>query len=450
VNNLSNSTDVVRPFDPKRDGAWTRQNATHLLWRARFGASFEQIQTSTADGLDRSVEKLLTPQKDSDDFKVAEPLLRQTAHQTGNIADLKAWWLYRMLYSANPLVEKMSLLWHNQFATSYSKVQSVDHMAAQNDLIRQHAVGSFRDLLHGMARDVAMLIWLDSNSNRKRHANENFSREVMELFSLGEGNYTEVDIKQAARAFTGWHVRDDKFWFNRIQHDFTEKTVFGKTGKFDGDELIDLCLEHKACPRFLATKLLTTFVTPRPGTEVVDGLASRIRTHDYDMSKVLRELFRSAYFFSDEVQRSIIKSPLDLVLGSIRSLDGRANLQNAARLLAELGQDVFEPPTVKGWEGGRLWISSATLLQRANFAAELTKGNDLGPIRDPGSTAVKFGWNDDDAAIHYFVGLLLARELQPAAIEQLREYMRGVKADRGNRLRGLIHLVMTMPEFQLV
>ena len=447
---LSKSTDVVRPFDPKRDGAWTRQHATHLLWRAGFGASFEQIQASATAGLERSVERLLTPQGEGDDFKVAEPLLRNTAHQTENVADLKVWWLYRMLNSTNPLVEKMSLLWHNQFATSYSKVQSVDHMADQNDLIRRHAVGSFRDLLHGMARDVAMLIWLDSNSNRKRHANENFSREVMELFSLGEGNYTEEDIKQAARAFTGWHVRDDKFWFNRIQHDFTEKTVFGKTGKFDGDELIDLCLEHKACPRFLATKLLTTFVTPRPGTEVVDGLASRIRTHDYDMTKVLRELLRSAYFYSEEVQGSLIKSPLELVLGSIRSLEGKANLQSAAQLLAELGQDVFEPPTVKGWEGGRLWVSSATLLQRANFAAELTKGNDLGPIHDPSSTAEELGWKNDEAAIQHYVSLLLARELAPASLDQLREFMHSVKASRGNRLRGLIHLVMTMPEFQLV
>ena len=144
-----------------------------------------------------------------------------------------------MLHSANPIVEKMSLFWHNHFATSYAKVQSVEHMAAQNDLIRRTAVGSFRQLLAGMSRDVAMLIWLDGNANRKRHANENFAREVLELFSLGLGNYTERDIKEAARAFTGWHVREDRFWFNKRQHDSASKSLLGRSGNFDGDDVID-------------------------------------------------------------------------------------------------------------------------------------------------------------------------------------------------------------------
>ncbi|MFT5411861.1 MAG: hypothetical protein ACI9NC_004598, partial [Verrucomicrobiales bacterium] len=190
----------------------TRDDAVHLLWRSGWGATVEEVDRVVADGLARTVEILITPQAEGENFSRTEPMLYQSANATGNIDALKNWWLYRMLYTANPLAEKMALFWHNHFATSNTKVRSARHMAVQNLLIRQHALGSFRQLLGGMARDVAMLKWLDTNSNRKRQPNENFAREVMELFTLGVGNYSEHDIKEAARAFTGWHLRNDGFW----------------------------------------------------------------------------------------------------------------------------------------------------------------------------------------------------------------------------------------------
>ena len=192
MNNSTLSAGPLRSYDSKSQG-WTRQEATHLLWRTQFGASHEEIGQAVDDGLEKTLDRLLTPQAESVEFESANRLLRQNAFDTGNIDNLKAWWLYRMLNSANPLVEKMALFWHNHFATSNAKVQSVEHMAAQNDLIRRMAVGNFRELLSGMTRDVAMLFWLDGNANRKRHANENFAREVMELFSLDVGNYTEIE-----------------------------------------------------------------------------------------------------------------------------------------------------------------------------------------------------------------------------------------------------------------
>ena len=240
----------------RTDGQWSRSAATHLLWRTGFGASADEIQQATQDGLDKTLDRLLAPPVETAEFGKADALLRQAAFDSGSIADLKAWWLHRMTASANPLVEKLTLLWHNHFATSNAKVDSVPLMAAQNDLLRRESLGNFRPVLHGIAKDVAMLVWLDSNSNRKRHPNENFSREVMELFSLGVGNYSEHDIQEAARAFTGWHVRNGEFWFNAIQHDTGEKVVFTKRGNFDGGDVIELCLEHPACPRFLAFKLL--------------------------------------------------------------------------------------------------------------------------------------------------------------------------------------------------
>ncbi len=425
----------------RTDVEWSRREATHFLWRTGFGASADEIQQVTTDGLDKAIDRLLSPQTESAAFGKADAVLRQAAFDSGNIADLKAWWLHRMTASANPLVEKLTLLWHNHFATSNAKVDSVPLMAAQNDLLRRESLGSFRRVLYDIAKDVAMLVWLDSNSNRKRHPNENFAREVMELFSLGVGNYSEHDIQEAARAFTGWHVRSGEFWFNAIQHDTGEKAVFSKRGHFDGGEVIELCLEHPACPRFLAFKLLRQFVEPSPSREHIDALAARIRQHNFEWRSILRELFSSRLFFSEQARQSIIKSPVELLLGAVRQLKAKPNLQSLARLSAELGQDLFEPPTVKGWDGGRLWISSTTLIQRANFATALLKSNQLG--------SVSFATLRVEDDVNYFVQLLLARDVGAEAVAELRQFMKNQTGDPETRLRSLTQFVMQMPEYQL-
>lgn len=448
--NDSRKTDqALRPFDSKKNG-WTQNDATHLLWRTQYGATGEEIYSTESAGLEKTLDRMFTRQTESPEFQSSNRLLRQLAHDTGNIDHLKTWWLNRMLHSANPLVEKMSLFWHNHFATSNTKVQSVKHMSAQGDLIRRHALGSFRDLLSGMTRDVAMLIWLDGNANRKRHANENFAREVMELFSLGVGNYTEEDIKEAARAFTGWHVREEEFWINQSQHDKENKTIFGKTDNFNGDDVIEIFLAQPACPRFLARKLLKAFVFPDPADTIVDQLARRIRIHNFQLTPVLRELFGSQLFFSRQARFSIIKSPLDLLLGAHRALRTRAHLPNTTRLLAELGQDLFQPPSVKGWEGGRLWINSDTMLQRTNFAAELTSGVRFGPIDDPGSAATALRLNTSEEIVHHYTDVLLAQNVKVSAMEKLIDYLERGTGGRFARIRGMIHLIMSMPEYQLM
>ena len=411
---------ILAPHDARQ---WSRRDATHLLWRTQFGATAAEIATTHKVGLAKSLERLLTPQKETADFEDIESLLREAAYDTGAVGDLQAWWLHRMHYTANPLTEKLTLFWHNHFATSFSKVQSVPHMAAQNDRFRAEALGSFRELLHAMAKDVAMLIWLDSNANRKRHANENFAREVMELFSLGEGNYTEGDIKQAARAFTGWHVRDDKFWFNQRQHDITSKSLFGKTANLDGGEVIDLCLAHKACARFIAFKLLRAFVLDQPTDEHITALAARLRVHDFAIRPVMRELLESKLFFGAAARYARIKEPLELTLGACRALGVRPNLQAINRVSGQLGQSIFEPSTVKGWEGGRLWITSASLLQRNNFAMALLNGQ-MGQMTEP------------KRAREFYRELLLSREVRGMAKAKVEP-------------RKLVHLMMTLPEFQL-
>jgi uncharacterized protein (DUF1800 family) len=235
-----------------------------------------------------------------------------------------------------------------------------------------------------------------------------------------------------------------------LQHDSGNKTVFGKTGDFDGDQIVDLCLAQEACPRFLAYKLLRAFVVASPDAVLIDGLAQRIRFHDFEMTPVLRELFGSQAFFSPESRSAIIKSPVELVLSSHRSLESHPNLAAAVPLLAALGQDIFEPPTVKGWDGGRLWISSTSMLQRANFAAELATGNRLGTIAEPERTVAQLGLDNPESCVRHYASLLLNRELEPDVIARLAGFMSQAQGNRDQRIRGVIQLIMAMPEFQLV
>jgi uncharacterized protein (DUF1800 family) len=438
----------LSPFDFKSHG-WNRRDAAHLVRRTRFGASSSDVQQALDDGPEATIERLVSEQTESADFLARDAALRRVAMDSADIADLRAWWANRMLGSANPLVEKMTLFWHGHFATSNAKVRSVRQMEAQNALFRKHAVGSFRALLHGVARDVAMLVWLDGNANRRRQPNENFARELFELFALGVGNYSEHDIKEAARAFSGWHVRKGEFWYNSLQHDTGSKTVFNATGTFDGDDVVELCLKQDAAPRFLARKLLQFFVTPSPPDQAVVELAACIRENDFSMQPVLRTLFSSSLFFAPESRHSIIKSPAEFVLGTERTLEARANLREAVSLMTQLGQSLFEPPTVEGWKGGRTWINSATMLGRANFAAELSMGNRFGQIADPADAAARLGWHDSHDAVEHYIELLLSRDV-PSASGAIEEYLAQATGPLDRRLRGVVHLLLTLPEFNLV
>ncbi|MEI8022496.1 MAG: DUF1800 domain-containing protein, partial [Schlesneria sp.] len=325
-------------------------------------------------------------------------------------------------------------------------VNSVPYMLRQNDLIRIHAAGDFKQLLHGMSRDTAMLIWLDGNANRKRHPNENFAREIMELFALGVGNYTEKDIQEAARAFTGWHVRDGQFWMHELQHDDSPKTVFGKTGSYDGNDIVNLCLEQPSCPRFLATKMAKTFVCPDPSKDMVDQLAHRIRHHDLNLRPVLRELFSSQWFYEAENRRILIKSPLEFVLGTLRTLVEPIRWPGVIKVLADLGQNIFEPPSVKGWEGGRLWITSSSLLQRANFATELTTTSQFGPLSDAAHHVSSEG---SEAIVSQLGRWLLSDHLDDTIRQELLKFHVSAEGTADQKLRGLLQLILTLPEFQL-
>jgi uncharacterized protein (DUF1800 family) len=293
------------------------------------------------------------------------------------------WWLATMLDGGHPLREKLTLFWHNHFATSYAKVQRIRLMFEQNLLLRKHALGKFRPFLLDMSRDTAMLKWLDSNQNVKGAPNENFAREVMELFSLGVGRYSEKDVQEAARAFTGWHVDshidhdEDTFQFKPVFHDDGAKTVFGRTGKWNGDDIVTFCCDKSDCATFLTGKLYSFLISEtRPPASLLEPLAARFRKSDYDIADLVKTMLGSRLFFSEHAYRKRVKWPVEYALGAIRAaVPGRVPLGDLLDPLAKMGQVLFAPPNVKGWRTGTDWLNSATLLARNNFAETVAMGN---------------------------------------------------------------------------
>ncbi|HEY8506382.1 MAG TPA: DUF1800 domain-containing protein, partial [Gemmataceae bacterium] len=276
----------------------------------------------------------------------------------------------------------MTLFWHNHFATSIAKVRLPLLMRDQNLLLREHALGKFGPLVQAVSKDPAMLVWLDSNSNVKGKPNENYARELMELFTLGVGNYTERDVREAARAFTGWHtnvnpqagfnINDPRFkpafTFQRALHDDGEKTVLGRTGKWDGDDVVRIVLGQPACARFIARKFYRDFVgeAVAPPDALIEPLADCFRKSDYDIADLLKTVLRSRHFYSDFAYRQRVKSPAEYVVGLLRGLGAELPAEapglSLPAAMQELGQTLFAPPSVKGWDGGGAWLNTATLL----------------------------------------------------------------------------------------
>lgn len=366
--------DAWKPWQPAL-GAWNRKWAAHLYRRAAFGATPAELDAAVAAGLPKTLDKLLAGEPDAADRL---ELLTETGKYYNDPASLRTWWLYGMLEGGHPLREKLTLFWHNHFATSYAKVRSTKLMFEQNVLMRTHALALFPKFLLDMSKDTAMLVWLDSNRNVKGAPNENFAREVMELFSLGVGNYTEKDIQEAARALTGWHHDTEvtKFEFNRDLHDDGPKTIFGKTGKFSGPDVINLCCQHDASPKFIVGKLYSFFVSETaPPKGLLDPLAAQFRKSSFNIANVMKTMLSSRLFFSEHAYRKRVKWPIECALGAVRAaVPDRVPLSDVVEPLAKMGQALFAPPNVKGWRTGTDWLNSATLLARNNFAEKVALG----------------------------------------------------------------------------
>lgn len=294
--------------------------------------------------------------------------------------ELREWWFREMLDTPSPLTERMTLFWHNHFATSQQKVRYGQLMYRQNLTLRKHALGNFGQLLKDIARDPAMVIYLDSAQNRRGQPNENFAREVMELFTLGEGQYSENDIKEVARAFTGWSVDRDngEFMFRRFAHDGGVKTVFGRTGRFDGNDVLDMLLERPQTAEFITTKLWKEFVSPTPDMEEVHRLARIFRNSRYDIGALMRAMLTSDAFYAAENRATLVKSPVEFVVGTLKQFNIETTyLRPFVFAAAGLGQNVMSPPNVKGWPGGEAWINSSSLLGRKQFLDRVFRADDM-------------------------------------------------------------------------
>lgn len=372
-------------------------DAWHLLARTGFAPSAAELSTYARLSRSAAVDQLLAqttqqavtpvpaelaayspPPRLQDVSEEEKKQLQRQQTQYG--MQLRAWWMQEMLATPSPLTEHMTLFWHNHFVSSIQKVKSPAMMLTQNQLLRRDALGNFGDMLHAVAKDPAMIIYLDNLQNRKAQPNENFAREVMELFTLGIGNYTEQDVREAARAFTGWSMdRDTGTFLNRpFQHDNGVKTILGQTGNFNGDDVLDILLQQPATAEFITQKLWRDLISANPDLAEVKRFAATFRNQHYEIRPLLRAMLLSDAFWAPRHRGNLIKSPAELLVGSVRQLDIH---QLDPRVLAltsrQLEQDLFAPPNVKGWPGNDNWINSTTLLNRKQFLDKLTRGADM-------------------------------------------------------------------------
>ncbi|MFI5403924.1 MAG: DUF1800 family protein, partial [Planctomycetota bacterium] len=332
--------DALKPYD----GPWDFDAAAHLWRRAAFGAPAARIEETVKLGPAEAARALVRgPARDAPAEEL-ESVYQQVAG-TGNADAIRAYFLQRMVRCDHQLREKIALFWHGHFATSVLKVNEPAWMARQYRLFLDLGLGPFPDLLGKITRDPAMIRWLDNETNSKGHPNENYARELFELFTLGEGNYTEKDIKEAARAFTGWHILEDRYHFSARLHDTDPKEVLGVRGALGGEDVCKIALEQPACGRFLARKLLAFFVTPDPSAEIVEAFGEELRARGYRIGECLELLFASRLFY--ESRGALVKSPLEFVATSVRVFGGRLDATAAASDLRAMGQELLAPPNVK-------------------------------------------------------------------------------------------------------
>ena len=373
----------------------------HLMWRAGFGPAVEQLDdlskfspkqifkalvkasdkkpeyVNVADdylqGLYMGIEEAGRQQKKELDKE--EKKMVQQKNREG-VRNLNIYWLHEMVNSGAQLREKMAFFWHGHFAC---RNLNIFFQQGLLDVIRRNALGNFKILLKEVSKTAAMLNFLNNQQNRKDHPNENFAREVMELFTLGRGNYTEHDVKEAARAFTGWSATiKGEFIFRKGQHDNDSKTVLGKTGNFNGDEVLDILLQQKQTAKFLTQKMYKFFVNEQPDAEKVEWLTERFYKNDYDISKLLEDIFTSEWFYDGKNIGAKIKSPVELMVGIQRMLPMKFERDDALLLLQRvLGQLLFYPPNVAGWPGGKTWIDSSTLMMRMRIPQMLNEKDEF-------------------------------------------------------------------------
>jgi uncharacterized protein (DUF1800 family) len=442
---------------PEREAPWDTRAAAHLLRRAGFGASRAEIDRAIEQGLEGAVKDLFDdgPEQET---QFQETFRRLSGHfvDFSDLGQLQAWWCYRMLTTRTLLREKLTLFWHGHFATSVHKVEDVFLMHQQCEMLRRLAWSNFRDLVLAVSRDPAMLVYLDGESSTKENPNENFARELLELFTLGIGNYSEKDVREAARAFTGWHRDNTKFTFNAAAHDDGDKEFLGRKGKLDGRDILDAILAHPALPRFLARKLLVFFACPDPPADVVSEAAEVFQAGQLSIKRFLTVLFQSNFFYSQTCRRTRISSPVECVIGTCRSFGVRLAAQECRDHITAMGQELFGPPNVKGWDGERKWIHAASWAARQAFGqriGELVSGTDFGPHLDA-FALVPAEITDPRKVADLLAERVLEGTLSKKTRAEVAEYLgtgeefRSSEDVRAQKIRELVGVLLSLPEYQ--
>jgi uncharacterized protein (DUF1800 family) len=444
-----------------------RRRVARLFARAGFGASVDEIDQAAAKGYAAAVEALLAfPPAATRPDEVTVLSLETGApaneSEAFSMAPYQRWWLDRMSATRFPLEEKLTLHWHNHFATGFSKVRRPKAMIAQNRLLRDHAGGNFRALCNAITGDAAMLIWLDGATNQKINPNENYGREFMELFTLGRDRYTQEDVRQAARAFTGYTTDGQgRPLYHPELHDDGEKTILGQTGKWGPADVTDIVLDrHPDGPvaaRYVAARLARFLYRPDPEPEVVEAMASAFVTSNYDIKAMVKALLLRPEF--SDGPGLTIKSPAEYVAATMRLLHLTAAPTPAAQprrngfdeivsACNDMSQELFEPPDVSGWKGGAAWANTAATLARYNFAARIGKMVTDNAVRTVLDMA---GGEPRDTAPLWMhrLGLLSLLPSTEAAINRYLDASTAAKTDAGVRTRGVLTLLLASPDFNL-
>lgn len=435
-------------YEPNNGRPWTLARAGHLFRRAAFGADWKQLQQALKEGPQRTVDRLLKSEADVEAFNASYDDYEASVD---SIKDLRAWWLRRMIQTPHPLLEKMTLFWHSHFVTSAVGVKNARLMRRHIQHLRSQALGSFKALLDGITRDPAVYIWLDAEAHRKALPNDRFVRPLMQTFTLGPGGFTEKDVQEAARAFSGWFVFRDKLRFIPREHDDGVKRILGQNGSFKREDVVRILLERPATPLRIVRKLYRWLIneTEEPADNMIVPLADAFAT-DYNILTLTEKMLRSNLFFSSVAYRQRVKSPVEFALGVVKGLEGVVSTTHLAQDLADLGQNLYHPPTVEGWTGGRHWIHSASITGRYNLALALLK--DSGPYEkklNPRKLAEKYGCSTPESASRFLLELFLQDDVDPGVHETLSKMVRTKSDGFDAILRRFTHAIVTLPEFHL-
>ena len=438
-------------YEPDEQRPWNLARAGHLYRRAAFGANWAQLEQALSDGPQQSVENLLHPQADVEAFNHLYDEHENVAG--GSLDGLQAWWLRRMIETPHPLLEKMTLFWHGYFATNGSEVKDARLMRGHVQLLRTHALRSFAELLDGVSHDPAVLSWLGADVNRKSTPNDRFVRSLMDGFTVGPLGRSEEDIHEAARAFTGWFVLRGRLRFLPREHDAGVKRLFGRQGNFTEKDVLRILLEQTTTAATVVRKLYRWLISEeeQPSADLIAPVVESF-ARDHDIALVVGTMLRSNLFFSPVAYRQRVKSPVEYALGIIRGLEGVVSTTQLAEDLAGLGQNLYCPPTVDGWLGGRYWINSATLVRRHNLVVRLLKRD--GPYGEklyPEKVARKYGHSGLEAAAQFLLDLFLQGDLEPSDSGILLRIISAADgtSDLDAAVRHFAYVVTTQPEFNL-